>query len=42
MNKIAVWKTAFVSQHLNTDQSQVTRRFALVAWFVSCSLGNSS
>jgi len=32
----------FVSKHLNTDQSQLTKDFALVACFACCSLGNSS
>jgi len=27
---MAAWKTTFVSQHLNTDQSQVNKCFALV------------
>jgi len=27
---MAVWKITFVSEHLNTDQSQLTKCFALV------------
>jgi len=40
--KMADWKTTFVSEHLNTDQSQLTKCFALVACFACCSLGDSS
>jgi len=36
--KMAVWKITFVSEHLNTDQSQMTKCFALVACFACCSL----
>jgi len=28
---MAVWKTTFVSEHINADQSQLTKGFALVA-----------
>jgi len=38
---MAVWKTAFVSEHLNADQSQLTKCYALVC-FACCSLDNSS
>jgi len=38
---MAVWKTAFVSEHLNADQSQLTKCFALVVCFACCSLDNS-
>jgi len=31
-----------VSEHLNTDQSQLTKCFALVVCFACCSLDNSS
>jgi len=36
--KMAVWKTTFVSEHLNTDQSQWTKCFALVVCLASCSI----
>jgi len=39
---MAVWKTIFVFQHLNTDQSQLTTCFPLVACCPCCSLGDSS
>jgi len=39
---MAVWKTAFVSEHLSTDQYQLTKCFAHVACFACCSLGDSS
>jgi len=42
INKIAVWNTTFVTEHLNTDQSQLTTCFALVASFACCSLDDSS
>jgi len=42
IKKMAIWKTTFVFEHLNTDQSQLTKCFALVACFVYCSLGDSS
>jgi len=40
IKKMAVWKTTFVSEHLNTDQSQLSKCFALVACFICCSLGD--
>jgi len=42
MKKIAVWKITFVFEHLNTDHSQLTKCFALVACFACCSLDDSS
>jgi len=39
---MAVWKTTFVSEHLNTEQSQLAKCFALVACFTCCSLDDSS
>jgi len=43
IKKTDVWKTTiFVSEHLDTVQSQSTKCFALVACFACCSLGNSS
>jgi len=39
---MAVWKTTFVSEHLNTGQSQLVKWSALVACFACCSLGDSS
>jgi len=39
---MAVWKITFVSEHLNTDQSQLTKCFALVACFACCRLGDYS
>ena len=42
INKMAVWKTTYVSEHLNTDQYQLTKCFALVACFACCSLDDSS
>jgi len=38
---MAVWKTAFVSEHLDTDQFQLTKCFALVC-VACCSIDNSS
>ena len=38
MKKIAVWKTTFMSEHLATDQSQMTKCFALVACVACCGL----
>jgi len=35
IEKMAVWKTTFVSEHLNTDQSQLNKCFAVVACFVA-------
>jgi len=37
-----VWKTTFVSEHLNTDLSQLTMCFSLVACFACWSLGDLS
>jgi len=31
IKKMAVWKTTFVSKHLNTEQSQLIKCFAFVA-----------
>jgi len=42
IKKMAVWKTTFVSEHLNTDKSQLTKCFALVACFACCSLVDSN
>jgi len=42
IKKVAVWKTKFVSEHLNPDQSQLTKCFALIAWFTCCDLGDPS
>ena len=42
IKKMAVWKATFVSEHLNTDESQLTKCFALVVCFACSSLGNSS
>jgi len=42
IKKMAVWKTTFVSEHLNIDQSQLNKCFALVACFASCSRDDSS
>jgi len=42
IKKMAVCKTTSASKHLNTDQSQLTKCFALVACFVCCSLGDCS
>jgi len=42
IKKMTVWKTTFVSENLNADQSQLTKYFALVACFACCSLGDSS
>ena len=41
IKKLAVWNNAFVSEHLNTDQSQLTKCFALVTCFACCSLDDS-
>jgi len=41
IKKLAVWKTAFVSGQLNTNQSQLTKCFALVAWCACCNLDDS-
>ena len=41
IKKMAVWKTAFVSEHLDTDQFQLTKCFALVC-VACCSIDNSS
>jgi len=38
---MTVGKTTFVSEHLNTDQPQLTKRFALVVCFACCSLDDS-
>jgi len=42
IKKTAVWKTIFVSELLNTDESQLTTCFALVVCFACCSLDDSS
>ena len=42
IKKMVVWKTTFVPEHLNTNQSQSTKCFALVVCFACCSLGDSS
>jgi len=42
IKKTAVWKTTFVFENLDTDQSQLTKCFALTACFACCSLGDSS
>jgi len=42
IKKMAVWKTTFMSEHLKTDQSQLTKCFALVTCFACCSLDDSS
>ena len=39
---MAVCETAFVSDHLNTDHSQLTKCFALVVCFACCSLSDST
>jgi len=39
---VAVGKTTFVSEHLNTDQSQVICTRWLVACFACCSVVDSS
>jgi len=39
---MTVWKTTFVSEHLNTDQSQLTTRFLLVVCFACCSIDDSN
>jgi len=39
---MVVWKTTFCPSIYNTDQSQLTKCFALVACFACCSLGDSS
>jgi len=38
---MTVWKTTFVSEHLDTDQSELTKCFALVACSACCSLDDS-
>jgi len=42
IKKTVLWKITFVSEQLNTDQSQLTKCFALVACFACHSLGDSS
>jgi len=42
IKKTAVWKTTFVSEHLDAVKSQWIKCFALVECFVCCSLGDSS
>jgi len=42
IKKMAIWKTTLTSEDLNTDQSQLTKCFALVACFAYCSLDESS
>jgi len=37
-----LFRKLHLSEHLNTDQSQLTKRFALVACFACCSLGDYS
>jgi len=39
---MAVWKNTFVSDHLNTDQSQVTKCFELIAFFTLAVLAISA
>jgi len=40
---MAVWKTTFVSEHLNPDHPQLTKCFALVACFaILAILANSA
>jgi len=39
---MAVWKTTFVSEHLNTELYQLTKCFGLLACFAYCSLDDSS
>jgi len=41
IKKTVAWKTTFVSEHLDTDQSQSTKCFALIACFDCCILGDS-
>jgi len=41
IKKTSVWKTVFVSEHLDTVQSQFTKCFALVACFACCMLGDA-
>jgi len=36
IKKMAVWKTTFVSEHLNTNQSQLTKCFAQVLHRGAC------
>jgi len=42
INKTAVQKTIFVSEHYDTIPSQLTKCFSLVACFACCSIGDSS
>jgi len=42
IKKMVVWKNTFVSKHLNIDQSQLAKCFALVACFAYCSRDDSS
>jgi len=42
IKKMVVWEFTFVSEHLNTDQSQWTKCFALVACFACCRRGDFS
>jgi len=39
---MVVRETTFASEHLKTDQFQLTECFALVACFACCSLGDST
>jgi len=39
---MAVWKITFVSEHLNTDQSQLTKCLTLIICFACCNFGDSS
>jgi len=39
---MALWKITSVSEHFNTDQTQLTKCFALLAPFACCSLDDSS
>jgi len=42
IKKMAVWKTTLVSQHFNTEQSQLTKCLTHVACFACWSLDDSS
>jgi len=42
IKKISVWKIKFVFVHLNTDQSQLNKCFALGACLDGCSPADSS
>jgi len=42
IKKTSVWKTTLVSEHFDTDQSQMTKCFAFIACFAGCSLGDAS